>query len=290
MRERQVVLDNLRFGEGPRWHDGALWFSDMHDHRVIRMDTNGVAETVVRVDDDEPSGLGWLPDGRLLIVAMETARLLRLEADGALVTHADLSAVVRGSLNDMIVNLDGTAYVGDMGSRIQDPNSERKPGQTLRVVPDGSVSQAADELSSPNGHAVSEDGKLLVIAQSGGAELTAFDVAADGTLSGRRAYATLTGVDGRPGIPDGFCLDDGGAWYADPINLRLVRVAQGGEITETIDYTGEMGLPIACVLGGEDRRTLYVCAAAGWKHEDVMAARSGRIDAYRVDIPGTGRP
>lgn len=287
---REVVLADLRFGEGPRWHEGALWFSDMHDHRVVRMTPDGNATTVVTVEDDEPSGLGWLPDGRLLIVAMESGRLLRLEADGTLSTHADLSGFARGSTNDMIVNLDGTAYVGDMGARIQDDNSERVTGQTLRVAPDGTVTQATDNLLSPNGHAVSDDGKILVIAQSGGAELTAFDIAADGTLSNRRAYAPLTGLGGRPGIPDGFCLDEGGAWYADPINLRLVRVAEGGEITETIDYTGDMGLPIACVLGGDDRRTLYVCAAAGWKHADVMASRSGRIDAYRVDTPGTGRP
>lgn len=290
MRQRRVLLDNLRFGEGPRWHDGTLWFSDMHDHHVIRVTPDGQASTVVEVTDDTPSGLGWLPDGRMLIVAMESGQLLRLEPDGSLVEHADLSSHARGSLNDMIVNLDGTAYVGDMGTRIQDPSSERLTGQTLRVDPDGTVTQAADDLSSPNGHAVTDDGKTLVIAQSGGAELTAFDVADDGSLSNRRPYAPLSGVGERPGIPDGFCLDDGGAWYADPINTRLVRVAIGGEVTEAIDYTGDMGLPIACVLGGPDRKTLFVCAAAGWKHDDVMATRSGRIDTYQVDIPGTGRP
>ncbi|HQV57754.1 MAG TPA: SMP-30/gluconolactonase/LRE family protein, partial [Ilumatobacteraceae bacterium] len=225
MRQRRVLLDGLRFGEGPRWHDGALWFSDMHDHRVVRMTPAGQASTVVEVTDDTPSGLGWLPDGRLLIVAMESARLLRLEPNGSLVEHANLSHLARGSLNDMIVNADGTAYVGDMGSRIQDPNSPTLPGQTLRVAPDGSVSQAADDLASPNGHALTPDGRTLIIAQSGGGELTAFDIADDGTLSGRRAYATLTGLGNYPGIADGFCLDDGGAWYADPINQRLVRVA-----------------------------------------------------------------
>lgn len=287
---REVVLSDLRFGEGPRWHDGALWFSDMHDHRVVRMTPDGTATTQATMADDEPSGLGWLPDGRLLVVAMESGRLMRQEADGALVVHADLSGAVRGSLNDMIVNLDGTAYIGDMGTRIQDAGAERLTGQVFRVGPDGTFDQGADDLQSPNGIAVSDDGRMLVIAQSGGAELTAYDVADDGTLSNRRPYAPLTGVGDRPGIPDGFCLDDGGAWYADPINRRAVRVAIGGDITDTIDYTGDDGLPIACVLGGDDRRTLYVCAADGWMRADVMKHRSGRIDAYRVDVPGVGRP
>jgi sugar lactone lactonase YvrE len=130
----RTVLDDLVFTEGPRWHDGRLWCSDMHDHRVITTALDGRAETMVRVDDDEPSGLGWLPDGRLLVVAMETQRLLRLEPDGALVVHADLSSAARGSLNDMIVAADGTAYLGDMGVRIHELGSERRPGQTFRVA------------------------------------------------------------------------------------------------------------------------------------------------------------
>src|SRR6266508_2010804 len=145
----RTVLDDLVFGEGPRWHEGRLWFSDMHDHRVVATTVDGDATTVVEITDDEPSGLGWLPDGRLLVVAMETQRLLRVEPDGRVMEHADLSALARGSINDMIVAADGTAYIGDMGIRIHE-GGERKIGQTFRVTPAGAVSCAADDLASPN--------------------------------------------------------------------------------------------------------------------------------------------
>lgn len=172
----------------------ALWCSDMHAHRVLRIVTDGHAvdsvETVVEVTDDDPSGLGWLPDGRLLLVAMESQQLRRVEADGTVVVHADLSSAARGDLNDMIVAADGTAYVGDMGARIQ-AGGEMVPGQTFRVAPDGSWSQAADDLRAPNGHVLTEDGRTLIVAESGGSRLTAFVVGDDGTLSDRRTYAEL---------------------------------------------------------------------------------------------------
>ena len=285
-----TVLDGLAFGEGPRWHDGALYFSDMHEHRVVRLPASGPAETVVEVVDDEPSGLGWLPDGRLLVVAMETQRLLRVEPDGKLVEHADLSPIARGSLNDMIVAGDGTAYVGDMGSRIQARTSERRPGQTIMVAPDGTFAVGADDLASPNGHILSDDGRTLIIGESAGACLTAFDVAGDGALSARRVFAPLVAArEGRPAVADGICLDrDGAVWVADPVNGRVFRVLEGGEVTAAITFDDV--IPVACVLGGEDRRTLYMCVAADWRREVVTASRTGRIDACRVDIPGAGRP
>ena len=286
-----TVLDGLYFGEGPRWHEGALWFSDMHDHRVVRTTLDGRAETVVTITHDEPSGLGWLPDGRLLVVAMETQRLLRVEADGSIVEHADLSHIARGSINDMIVSADGIAYVGDMGSRIHDPSSPRVAGQTIRVDPDGAVSCAADDLRSPNGHILTDDGRTLIVAESGGSCLTAFTVAADGSLHDRRTFAELrptkAGVPVAP--PDGICLDQEGAvWVADPINAIVTRVAPGGEVTDSITFDDV--IPVACVLGGTDRRTLLMCVAGDWKREAVMKARSGRIDAAAVTVPGAGRP
>lgn len=286
----RTVLDGLAFGEGPRWHDGALWFSDMHDHRVVRMTPDGTAETVVEVTDDEPSGLGWLPDGRLLIVAMETQRLLRLEPDGSLAVHAELSHLARGSLNDMIVAGDGTAYVGDMGARIQDPSSERRPGQTIRVSPDGSAEPAADDLASPNGHVLTPGDGTLIIGESGGARLTAFDVAGDGTLTGRRLFAPLVPErEGGFAVADGICLDaEGAVWVADPINGRVFRVLEGGEVTDAVTFDGV--IPVACVLGGSDRRTLYTCVAADWKREVVTRSRTGRIEACEVAVPGAGRP
>lgn len=291
----RTVVDGLVFGEGPRWHDGALVFSDMHARRVVRAELradggSATTSTVVEVAEDEPSGLGWLPDGRLLVVAMETQRLLRVEADGSLVEHADLSPWARGSLNDMIVAADGTAYVGDMGARIQE-GGVRVPGQTFRVAPDGDVSCAADDLRSPNGHVLTDDGRTLIVAESGGACLTAFDVLDDGTVGRRRRFAALTPATPTVAVaaPDGICLDaEGAVWVADPIGARVFRVREGGEVTDSIEF--EDVIPVACVLGGEDRRTLLVCVAADWKRDVVLRAPSGRIDACEVAVPGAGRP
>jgi sugar lactone lactonase YvrE len=297
-----TLVDGFSFGEGPRWHDGELWFSDMHGHRVVRVTAEGSwdgsgghstdvrVETVVEITDDEPSGLGWLADGRLLVVAMGTQQLRRVEPDGTVVVHADLSAVARGDLNDMIVRADGTAYVGDMGARIQE-GGEMVPGQTFLVTPDGAVSCAADDMLAPNGHALTEDGRTLVVGESAGMRLTAFDVAADGTLANRRVFAAL--VPERDDVPvappDGICLDAAGAaWVADPIGARVFRVLEGGEVTDSVAFVGET--PVACVLGGDDRRTLMICVAAGWKREEVAGTRTGRIDVCRVDVPGAGRP
>lgn len=292
MQNHRTILDGLWFGEGPRWHDDALWFSDMQGHRVVRTTIDGASSTVVEMPFDDPSGLGWLPDGRLLVVAMETQRLYRLEADGALVEHADLSGLARGDINDMIVAVDGTAYVGDMGARIHHPESPRRPGQTIRVTPQGEVSCAADDLASPNGHILTDDGRTLIVAESGGSRVTAFDVAADGTLANRRTYAELRPAEGSPltfAPPDGICLDDEGAvWVADPIGARVFRVLPGGEVTDEHVFTDV--IPVACVLGGPGRRTLLVCVAASWKRELVKERATGRIDAFDVDVAGAGRP
>src|SRR3954452_9294245 len=297
----RTVLDDLVFGEGPRWHDGELWFSDMHDHRVVRTTIEGEATTVVDIARDEPSGLGWLPDGRLLVVAMETQRLLRVEPDGEVVVHADLSSAARGSLNDMIVAEDGTAYVGDMGVRIHELGGERdvvdpagdnpttangrnevdhrggRAGQTFMVRPDGGWSCAADDLQSPNGHVLTDDGRTLIVAESGGMRLTAFTVREDGTLTDRRTYAEL--VPERDDVPvappDGICLDaEGAVWVADPIGARVFRVREGGEVTDSIPFTGV--IPVACVLGGPDRRTLLMCVPADWKRHGGTRMRSER--------------
>jgi sugar lactone lactonase YvrE len=287
----RTVLDDLVFTEGPRWHDGRLWCSDMHDHRVISTALDGEADTVVRVDDDEPSGLGWLPDGRLLVVAMETQRLLLVEADGSLAVHADLSSAARGSLNDMIVAADGTAYVGDMGVRIHQLGAERRPGQTFRVAPDGTWECAADDLAAPNGHVLTDDGRTLIVAESGGGVLTAFTVQNDGTLTDRRTFAELTPErdDVIFAPPDGICLDaEGAVWTADPMGARVFRVREGGEVTDTISF--DDAIPVACVLGAADRRTLLMCVAADWKRDALVGTRTGRIVAADVDVPGAGRP
>lgn len=286
----QTILDGLWFTEGPRWHQDRLWFSDMHGHRVLSTDLRGEVRTEIEMFDDEPSGLGWLPDGRLLVVAMETQQLRRVDLDGTLAVHADLSSVARGSLNDMIVSSDGTAYVGDMGNRIQE-GGDRQPGQTIAVRPDGSWFVAADELESPNGHILTPDERVLLIAESAAARVTAFDRDEDGSLSNRRVYAHLqpspTGPPFAP--PDGICLDSEGAiWVADPIGARVFRALPGGTTTEEHRFNGL--IPVACVLGGPDRRTLYICAASDWKRDEVLKAPTGVILAIDVDVAGVGRP
>ena len=286
----RTLLDGLWFGEGPRWHQDRLWFSDMHGHRVVSTDLNGEVRTEVEMTDDEPSGLGWLPDGRLLIVAMESQQLRRREPDGSLAVHADLSSIARGSLNDMISASDGTAYVGDMGNRIQE-GGDRQPGQTIAVRSDGTWFVAADGLESPNGHILTPDERVLLVAESAAARITAFDRASDGSLSNRRVYAELQPSPQGPAFapPDGICLDaDGAVWVADPIGARVFHALPGGQTTEEHRFDGL--IPVACVLGGRDRRTLFVCAAADWKREEVLKAPTGVILAIDVDVAGVGRP
>jgi sugar lactone lactonase YvrE len=289
------VVDGLWFAEGPRWHDGALWCSDIHGHRVLRVEAGDgadmVAQTVVEVPDDEPSGLGWLPDGRLLVVGMMRRVVYRLEADGSLRVHADLSAVARGVLNDMIVSADGRAYVGDMGMDPNDPAAGVRPGQLLCIQPDGSFSTVADDLGAPNGPALTADGGTLILAESSAFALSAFTVGSDGTLSERSVFATVPPAPGGPGFapPDGICLDAAGAvWVADPIGARVVRLLPGGELTHAVDFPDEV--PVACVLGGPDRRTLYICVAADYHREAVRREPLGRIDAVAVEVAGSGRP
>jgi len=286
----RTIIDGLNFSEGPRWRDGALWFSDMHAHRVVRTDLGGNSETVAVVDCDDPSGLGWLPAGRLLVVAMTTQKLLRQEPDGSMVEHADLSSLAIGDINDMIVRSDGTAYIGDMGQRIHQ-GGERFTAQTFRVTPDGSVSVGAPEMEAPNGHILTPDETTLIVAESAASRLTAFDVAVDGTLSNRRVYAELVPESDKllAAPPDGICLDaEGAVWVADPLGRRVFRVLPGGEVTDSYDMAPKV--PVACVLGGDDRRTLLICAADDWKKEVVTAAKTGAIYATDAEVPGVGKP
>jgi sugar lactone lactonase YvrE len=292
-----VLLDGLVFGEGPRWHDDALWFSDMHAGQVhrVRVDpsdgTQLIDDTIVaEFHDDTPSGLGWLPDGSLIVVAMESQRLMRVDANGVITQHADCSHLARGSLNDMIVSRDGTAYVGDMGSHIfADHPDHSVAGQTFRVTAAGDVSVAADDLRSPNGHVLTPDERTLYVAESGGGRITAFSIAPDGTLSDQRLFAALPPAEGqRIAPPDGICLDvEGAVWAADPIGGRLLRAHEGGDVSVDIPIDG---VPVAVVLGGAERRTLYACVADDWRRDALRAKRSGRILAMPVTVPGAGKP
>jgi sugar lactone lactonase YvrE len=277
----EVLLDGLCFPEGPRWHQERLWFSDMHAHKVLALDVSGAVEVMAQVPN-QPSGLGWLPDGRLLVVSMTDRRLLRQEPGGHLVEHADLSALAPFHCNDMVVAADGTAYVGNFGF---DLHAGEPPRATtlLMVTPDGRASVAADELRFPNGMVITPDGGTLIVGESFGARLTAFDRSADGRLTNRRVWAALEGA-----VPDGIALDaEGGIWVASPVGSQVLRVCEGGEVSHRIAVETQA---FACMLGGPARRTLFILTA---EHSDPVraaASRSGRIETVAVDYPGAGWP
>lgn len=284
MRRIETLATGLIFAEGPRWRDGALYFSDMHGRHVMRI-PDGQPLEIVATLEDATSGLGWLPDGRLLAVAMESQKVMRVEADGRIVEHADLSAVASHNANDMVVAPDGTAYIGNFGFSLF-PLGELRTTVLTRVSADGSVDAAADGLLFPNGIALSEDGKTLIVAESGNCCLTAFTVGSDGELTDRRVWASLG--DGHAHAPDGICLDaEGAAWVALPHSHKFVRIREGGDILETIEVAD---FALACVLGGADRRTLFMAVSAELEPSDCISKPSASVLSTRVDVPGSGRP
>ena len=280
-RTLETILDGLAFPEGPRWRGGKLYFSDMHAHEVVSMTPDGARETVFS-HSGPASGLGWLPDGRMLVVSMIDQKLLRIEPDGRAVVHADLSQVATGRCNDMVVDAAGRAYVGNFGYDY--PEGQMKPAKLARVEPDGAVSVAADALVFPNGSVITPEGKTLIVGETFASRMTAFDIGADGSLSNRRVWAALP----ERAVPDGACLDaDGAIWVASPTTNDVIRLKEGGEVLERIEAAQGV---FACMLGGEDRKTLYVLTASGSDPEDCAARRLGRIEAVRVDVPGAGLP
>lgn len=275
----EIVLDGLAFPEGPRWHDGRLWFSDMHAHEVVALDpATGARETIVEVPAC-PSGLGWLPDGTLLIVSMEDRKLVRF-VDGSLVEHADLSPWATFHCNDMVVDWMGRAYVGNFGFDLH-AREDPVPATMVRVDPDGRAEPVAGDLRFPNGTVIYDT--TLVVGESYGGCLTAFDIATDGSLSNRRLWAQLEGA-----VPDGICLDaEGAIWVASPLSNEVLRVREGGEVTDRIAL--DRGA-FACMLGGADRRTLFVCTSESSDPVESANLRSGRIEAIKVSVPGAGLP
>lgn len=276
-----TVHEGIYFGEGPRWHDGRLWYSDFFGRRVHALAPDGRDEVIVRLDA-QPSGLGWLPDGQLLIVSMTDHMILRLAHDGQVTPHADVSKFARHRSNDMLVDQAGRAYVGNFGFNPEAGPPGNSPVATslTRADPDGSVVRAAPDLMFPNGMAITPDGTTMIVAETYGARLTAFDVAPDGQLSGRRVWADLHGT----GVyPDGICLDaDGAVWVAAAAQPLCVRVRDGGEILEQARFTQNC---FACELGGQDRRTLYALTAP--TSVEAIASRQprGRVEQTRVRVP-----
>jgi sugar lactone lactonase YvrE len=282
-RDRTVVIGDLAFGEGPRWHQGSLYFSDMHHHRVVRLDADGRPETVAQ-HDRAVSGLGWLPDDSLLVVEMSGA-VLRLGPAG-LTVHADLSRQAPFGVNDMIVHPGGWAYVGQFGYDRQGGGTVA-PSALLRVDADGSVTEAADAMLVANGMVITPDGHTLLVAESAGCRITAFSVGAGGDLSDRRLWGALPDRH----YPDGICLDEQGAvWVACPMVSRFVRVTPLGEITDEVPIQPDRHA-IACVLGGEDRRTLFMLTAVTTgQAERSRELSSARLELTTVEVAGAGRP
>jgi sugar lactone lactonase YvrE len=277
----QVLLDGIVFPEGPRWHKGKLWFSDIHAHKVMTVDEQGRSEVIATVTE-RPSGLGWLPDGRLLVVSMRNQQLLRLDPDG-LHTVAEVKSLVKGDINDMVVDAQGRAYIGSMGYDLF-AGETPAPGNVVMVTPDGKARVVADNLELPNGPAITPDQKTLIVAESFGHRLAAFDIAADGSLSGRRVFAELGEA-----TPDGICLDaEGAVWVSSPLTHEFLRVRQGGTIADRIPLSGKWA--VACMLGGADRRTLFLLTAET-SLEDLQQGKSkGYIETVRVEVPGAGLP
>jgi sugar lactone lactonase YvrE len=283
--EVQQLLDGLSFGESLRWHQDRLWLADWGAQEIVAVDGQGQPEVMARVDFPAfPMCIDWLPDGRLLIVAARYGRLLRQEPDGSLVTHADLSGLADPGhpWNEIVVDGRGNAYLNNQGFDF--PGGDFAPGTIALLKPDGSAQLVADGIAFPNGMAITPDNSTLIVAESYGQKLTAFQIAADGGLSQPRVWADLG-----DGVPDGICLDTQGAiWYADVPNQRCVRVREGGKVLQAIQL--DRGC-FSCALGGPARTTLFM-VATHWRGTERMTnqSRTGQLRTTQAPAAGVGWP
>jgi sugar lactone lactonase YvrE len=287
-----VVREGLAFGEAPRWHEGRLWYSDFYRHGIFSMASDGSDERLEHEVLTQPSGLGWLPDGDLLCVSMIDQKVLRFHGE-EVSTFADISEHCVFWANDMIVSPSGYSYVGNFGfdldTRLAELGVERfiaEPPPTTNLVvldPDGGVIQVVPDMAFPNGTVITPDDATLIVGETFGSKLTAFDVNDDGTLANRRVWAPLEMT-----ASDGMCLDaEGQIWLANALTKQCVRVREGGEITATVNSSQTN---YACMLGGEDRRTLYVMTGTSSDRFRIADQTDGRIEAVRVDVAGAGTP
>lgn len=293
----EVVVDGFHYLEGPRWHKGALWFVDFYTQGVYRVNDEGVAEKKVHIEQ-QPSGLGWLPDGRMLIVSMKDRKVMRLEANGELVVHADIWQHCAGHANDMVVAPNGDAYVGNFGFDLMGGADYKSAGLVL-IKPDGSSQLVAEGLAFANGMVISADQKTLIVNELFGNKISQFTINEDGTLGDKRDFASFGELGDEPNLgvrignakilPDGLALDaEGAVWIADTLNQRAVRIAEGGEILETIDTAPEGVFAVA--LGGAEGNTLFMCAAPDWDEAARKAETKGRMLAVRVEVGHAGTP
>lgn len=280
----RLVADHCLFTEDPRWHAGRLYFSDTIAGRVCAVDDGGALDVVAQLDD-HCSGLGFMPNGELLIVSAGRRQLVLRDADGSLRTHADLAALAAQGINDMVVDRDGRAYVGELRFDPAQPLAP-VPGQLFLVQPDGSVEVAADEMLMSNGSVITPDGRTLLVAETMGCRITAFTIGAQGRLENRRVFAQLP----QGYFPDGIAYDEqGGVWAACPYDQGVIRVEEGGAITHRLALEEERAA-YACMLGGPGRRTLFLCTSEKHGHEKLRELKSSRIEAVEVEFSGAGLP
>ncbi len=281
MADWNLLVDGVDFGEGPRWHDGRLWYSDFYQASIYAVSEGGERTAMYSGLPDRPSGLGWMPDGTLLVVSMTERKLLRAEGDG-LVEHSDLSGLATWHCNDMVVDGAGNAYVGNFGFDLEG-KAKPQAASLVLVRPDGSAEIAAEGIKFPNGSVITEDGSTLIVGETMGQGYEAWTIGADATLSDRRRWADTPGM-----YPDGCVLDaDGGIWFSDALGQQVVRVIEGGEITETIATPQPT---FACTLGGKDGKTLFALCAPGSHPDEVAGKAEGAIYRVQVGSPKAGRP
>jgi sugar lactone lactonase YvrE len=275
------VLDGGRYFEGPRWHSGRLWFVDCMNRTLLSLAPSGECKRHAKFADDTPCGLGVLPGGKLIVLTMFRKRLMSY-ADGELSLYADLSGIATGTIDDMIVDGLGRAYVGDLGFDLPPPPDRGAVGRIILVMPDGAARIVADGLRFPNGIAVSADNSRLVVAEMDGACLAEYDIEADGGLKFRSRFGSMKS-------PDGICLDhDGAVWVASFDEDAFIRVGRDGRESQRIEVRGRRA--IACALGGAERRTLF-CLSAATSYEELRQRKSSaRIDVVDVEVPGAGYP
>jgi sugar lactone lactonase YvrE len=280
----RALMTGIAFGESPRWHDERLWFADWGTREIIAVDMAGRSEVVVRLDlrSFQAICFDWLADGRLVVVSSRAGLLLRREPDGALVTHFDLTGLSDYAWNEIVVDGRGSAYMNEAGFEF--PGGEFAPGTVALLTPDGSTRRVAEGIAFANGMAVTPDNSTLIVAESYAKKLTAFDVGADGDLSAGRVWADLG-----DGVPDGICVDaEGAVWYGDVPNKRCVRLAEGGEVLQTIDL--ELGC-FACMLGGPAGTTLFMVVRE-WRGVKSAAdeKRTGQVLTLEAPAPHAGWP
>ncbi len=281
MGDWELFVDGVDFGEGPRWRDDRLWYSDFHQATVYAVDVDGRREAIFSGLPDRPSGLGWTPDGTLLVVSMTQRKLLRADGD-QLVEYADLGELATWHCNDMVVDRHGNAYVGNFGFDLEG-GADPQGAALILVRTDGTAEAVADDVKFPNGSVITPDESTLIVGESFGGGYEAWTIRADATLTDRRRWADTPGM-----APDGCTLDDaGGIWFSDAVGSQVVRVLEGGEITHQVPTPQPT---FACMLGGLDGRTLYALTAPGSHPDDVAGKAGGAIYQRRVEHAHAGRP